>query len=137
MTVYVEVAEALVASGYLSGADARAAVAVLVDTMRIADVKHQEIVAADDIVALESAIAEAKAEAAAATEAGNQADAERQRKIIDGAKETLEQDREIIADARRAIAIATSKAADALVAAGLVDAAHHEDVIEIIGHARW
>ena len=35
MTVYVEVAQALVASGYLSGADVRAAVAILVDTMRI------------------------------------------------------------------------------------------------------
>lgn len=136
MTVYLEIAQALVASGCLREADVDAAAASLANTMRLTDIKHQEILALDDVVVQKGVIAEAEAKAAAATETGDQTGTDRQQKVLGQAEQALEQDGEIIATTRKAIATATRKAADALVAAGLVDAAYYEDVIEVIEHAR-
>ena len=137
MTVYLEVAQALVAARYLSNTDVDAAAAVLVNTMRIAGVKHQEIMAIDDLVAQEGVITEAQAEAAAAAEEGDYAGQAHQASIIEQAEKAEIQDRGIIAAADEAIGSATLDAAEALVAAGLVDAAYADGVVEVIRHARW
>ena len=62
MTAYLEVAQELVASGYLNAADLHAAAAMLVEKMRIAVAKYQEAVATDDLVDQQNVIAEAEAE---------------------------------------------------------------------------
>lgn len=122
MTAYLEVAQELVASGYLNAADLHAAAAMLVEKMRIAVAKYQEAVATDDLVDQQNVIAEAEAEIAAATGMGNPDAEEGQREVIARAERALAPDRERLEAAREAIAVATSEAADALMAAGLVDA---------------
>ena len=86
------------------------------------------MVATDDLVDQQELLAAAKA-ASSDGEANLQT-------VIDRAEKALAEDRERIAAAREAMAVATPWAADALVAAGLEVAVDHEDVLHIIRHVR-
>jgi hypothetical protein len=132
MTTYAEVAQALVAAGYLSEADLDAAAVVLADTLLVEEAQREEADALKDEAAQQELIAGLTIEASTDSAIGDYVG----QKVAEGeiAKARAEQDEDeaIIENAQATIAFAYNDAAAALLAAELIDEANLDDVAAAI-----
>jgi hypothetical protein len=132
MTTYVEVAQVLVAAGYLTDADVNAAAVVLADALGVEQAKREQADALKDEAAQQEQIAgleiEASTDAAMLNFVGQQVAQDR----IAKARAEQDEDEAIIEDAEAKIAFAYNKTASALLAAELIDAGDLDDVAEAI-----
>jgi hypothetical protein len=132
MTTYVEVAQALVSSGYLSEADIEAAADVLEDALIIADDEEWQDAVADDYSTQEDIAAEAEVWESEDAAIGDYDSMEDDEDIIENALDQAEIDKEIMDEAQAEIDAAYLDAASALLAAKLVDEANRDAVAAII-----
>jgi len=132
MTTYIEVAQALVAAGYLSEADIEAAVDVLEDALIIAEAEDAQDAASDDYSVQEDIVAEVENWAVEDAVAGNIDDLEGDEAIIEDALEQEEIDKGLMVEAETVIASAYLDAASALLEAELIDEANQQAVAGLI-----
>jgi hypothetical protein len=132
MTTYIEVAQALVASGYLSEADIEAAADVLEDALIIADDEEWQDAAADDYSTQEDIAAEAEVWESEDAAIGDYNSMEDDEDIIENALDQAEIDKEIMDEAQAEIDAAYLDAASALLAAKLVDETNRDAVAAVI-----
>lgn len=132
MTTYIEVAQALVSSGYLSEADIEAAADVLEDALIIADDEELQDAAADDYSTQEDIVAEAEVWESEDAAIGDYDSMEDDEDIIENALDQAEIDKEVMVAAEAEIDAAYLDAASALLAAKLVDEANRDAVAAII-----
>ena len=132
MTTYIEVAQALVAAGYLSEADIEAAVDVLEDALIIADAEALQVAASEDYSAQEDIVAEVENWEVEDAVAGNIVDLEGDEAIIEDALEQEEIDKGLMVEAETVIASAYLDAASALLEAELIDEANQQAVAGLI-----
>jgi hypothetical protein len=132
MTTYIEVAQALVAAGYLSEADIEAAVDVLEDALIIAEAENTQDAASDDYSVQEDIVAEVENWAVEDAVAGNIDDLEDDEAIIEDALDQEEIDKDIMVEAETVIASAYLDAASALLEAELIDEANLDAAASII-----
>jgi hypothetical protein len=132
MTTYIEVAQALVSSGYLSEADIEAAADVLEDALIIADDEEWQDAVADDYSTQEDIAAEAEVWESEDAAIGDYDSMEDDEDIIENALDQAEIDKEIMDEAQAEIDAAYLDAASALLAAKLVDEANRDAVAAII-----
>ena len=136
MTMYVEVARALVSAGYLSDADIKAAVIVLEDKLKVEAAEDVQDAAADDYSTQEDIVAEVENWAVEDASTGDYDDLEDDEDIIEDALEEEAIDKDTMALSAEEIANANLEAASALVAAELIDEANLEPVAAAINDAR-
>ena len=136
MTLYVEVARALVSAGYLSDADIEAAVSVLEDKLKVEAAEDVQDAAADDYSTQEDIVAEVENWAVEDASTGDYDDLEDDEDIIEDALEQEAIDKDTMALSAEEIANANLEAASALVAAALIDEADLEPVAAAINDAR-
>jgi len=132
MTTYVEVAQALVTSGYISDADIQAAVDVLADALTVQAAEDVQDAAADDFSTQEDIIAEAENWEVEDSEFGDYDDLEDDEDVINDAQYQEEVDKEIMVEAQAEIEAAYLDAASSLLAAELIDEANLYDVAMVI-----
>ena len=132
MTTYIQVAQALVAAGYLSEADIEAAVDVLEDALIIADAEALQEAASEDYSTQEDIVAEVENWAVEDAVAGNIDDLEDDEAIIEDALEQEEIDKGLMVEAETVIASAYLDAASALLEAELIDEANQQAVAGLI-----
>jgi len=132
MVTNAEVAQALVAAGYLSEADLDAAAVVLADTLLVEEAQREEADALKDEAAQQELIAGLTIEASTDAAIGDYVG----QKVAEGeiAKARAEQDEDeaIIENAEATIAYAYNDAAAALLAAELIDEGDLNDVAAAI-----
>ena len=132
MVTNAEVAQALVAAGYLSEADLDAAAVVLADTLLVEEAQREEADALKDEAAQQELIAGLMIEASTDAAIGDYVG----QKVAEGeiAKARAEQDEDesIIEDSQATIAYAYNDAAAALLAAELIDEGDLNDVAAAI-----
>ena len=136
MTMYVEVARALVSAGYLSDADIEPAVIVLEDKLKVEAAEDVQDAAADDYSTQEDIVAEVENWAVEDASTGDYDDLEDDEDIIEDALEEEAIDKDTMALSAEEIANANLEAASALVAAALIDEADLEPVAAAINDAR-
>lgn len=136
MTTYVEVAHALVTSGYLSETDLDAATAVLADALLVSEAQATEATALDDEAFQEAVMAEAEERAVEAAIVGDFEGEILADQMKADAQAAELQDDVIIAKAEATKAAAYRNVAAALLAAGLIDETNLEAVAEVIA-AVW
>ena len=132
MTTYAEVAQALVAAGYLSEADLDAAAVVLADTLLVEEAQREEAGALKDEAAQQELIAGLTIEASTEGAIGDYVGQQVAEGEIAKARAEQDEDEAIIEDAQATIAFAYSDAAAALLAAELIDEANLDDVAAAI-----
>jgi hypothetical protein len=132
MTTYAEVAQALVAAGYLSEADLDAAAVVLADTLLVEEAQREEADALEDEAAQQELIAGLTIEASTDAAIGDYVGQQVAEGEIAKARAEQDEDEAIIEDAQATIAYAYSDAAAALLAAELIDEANLDDVAAAI-----
>ena len=132
MTTYAEVAQALVAAGYLSEADLDAAAVVLADTLLVEEAQREEADALKDEAAQQELIAGLTIEASTDSAIGDFVGQQVAEGEIAKARAEQDEDEAIIEDAQATIAFAYSDAAAALLAAELIDEANLDDVAAAI-----
>jgi len=132
MATYVDVAQALVEAGYLSDADIDAAAAILEDALIAETAEDIETAAFDDMQVQDAIIAEAEDAADYDAALGDDHDESVQEMIIDQAMDAKSDDMDIIKDAQAIIDAANADAANALLAAKLIDAANLDRVVVVI-----
>ena len=136
MTTYVEVARALVMSGYLSETDLEAATTVLADALLVSDVQAAEAAALNDEAFQEAVMAEAEERAVEAAIVGDFEGEILADQMKADAQAAELQDDVIIAKAEATMGAAYREAAAALLAAELIDEANLEAAAEVIA-AAW
>jgi len=132
MTTYIEVAQALVSSGYLSEADIEAAVDVLEDALIIAEAEEWQDTATDDYSTQEDIAAEAEVWEREDAAIGDYDAMEDDEDAIEDALDKAEIDKEIMVEAEAEIDAAYLDAASALLAAELIDEANRDAVAAVI-----
>jgi hypothetical protein len=132
MTTYAEVAQALVAAGYLSDADVDAAAVVLADTLAVEEAQREEADALEDEAAQQELIAGLTIEASTDAAIGDYVGQQVAEGEIAKARAEQDEDEAIIEDAQATIAYAYSDAAAAMLAAELIDEANLDDVAAAI-----
>ena len=132
MVTNAEVAQALVAAGYLSEADLDAAAVVLANTLLVEEAQREEADALKDEAAQQELIAGLTIEASTDSAIGDYVG----QKVAEGeiAKARAEQDEDeaILENAQATIAYAYNDTAAALLAAELIDEANLDDVAAAI-----
>ena len=132
MTTYIEIAQALVSSGYLSEADIEAAADVLEDALVIADANEWQDAAADDYSTQEDIVAEVEVWESEDATIGDLDSMEDDEDIIEDALDQAEIDKEIMVEAQAEIDAAYLDAASALLAAELIDEANRDAIAAVI-----
>ena len=132
MTTYVDVAHALVTSGYLSQADLDAATAVLADALMVAEAQAAEAAALNDEAFQEAVMAEAEERAVEAAIVGDFEGEILADQMKADAQAAELQDDVIIAEAEATKAATYRNVAAALLAAELIDEANLEAVTKVI-----
>jgi len=132
MTTYVEVAQALVSSGYLSEADIEAAADVLEDALIIVDDEELQDAAAVDHSTQEDIIAEAEVWESEDAAIGDYDSMEDDEDIVENALDQAEIDKEVMVAAEAEIDAAYLDAASALLAAELIDEVNLNNVAAVI-----
>ena len=132
MTTYVEVAQALVAAGYVSDADVDAAASVLGDALVVESAQDAMAEALADEAYQEGLIADAEAMADLDAEMGTYEDEEMDMETIEDAQARVDADQAVIANAQNWMAAAYRDAAAALLAAELIDEANLDAVAGVI-----
>ncbi len=135
MTTYVEVAQALVAAGYLTDADVEAAAMVLTDALRIEQAKIEQTYALEDEAAQQELIAGLQIEASTDAAIGDYVGAQVAQDRIEKARAEEAEDEAIIEETGATIASAYDDAAAALLAAELIDEANLDVVAGVITDA--
>jgi hypothetical protein len=135
MTTYVQLAQALVATGYLTDADVEAAAIVLTDALRIEEAKIEQDFALEDEAAQQEQIAGLKIAASTDSAIGDYVGAQVEQDRIEKARAEEEKDEAIIEETSAMIASAYDDAAAALLAAELIDEASLEAVASVIADA--
>ena len=132
MTTYAEVAQALVAAGYLSEADLDAAAVVLANTLLVEEAQREEADALKDEATQQDLIAGLTIEASTDSAIGDYVG----QKVAEGeivkARAEQDEDEAIIENAEATIAYAYNDAAAALLAAELIDEGDLDDVAAAI-----
>ncbi len=132
MTVYVEIAEALVKVGYLTEADVEAAANILADALVVEAAEEAEAEAMADYSDQEDLIAEAEVWEAEDAAEGDYEGAELDAEIIAEAEVQKEIDKEVVLEAEAVIDAACRDAGAALLAAALIDEADLSPVVAVI-----
>jgi len=132
MTTYIEVAQALVSSGYLSDADIQAAADILEDALIVQLAEVAQDVAADDYSTQEDIAAEAEVWESEDAAIGDYDSMEDDEDIIENALDQAEIDKEIMDEAQAEIDAAYLDAASALLAAELIDEGNLDNVAAVI-----
>jgi nitrogen fixation/metabolism regulation signal transduction histidine kinase len=132
MTTYVQVARALVTSGYLSEADLEAATAVLADALLVSAAQEAEVTALNDEAFQEAVMAEAEERAVEAAIVGDFEGEILADQMKADAQAAELQDDVIIAEAEATKAATYRNVAAALLAAELIDEANLEAVTKVI-----
>jgi hypothetical protein len=132
MATYIEVAQALASSGYLSDADIEAAADVLEDALIVAAAEEAEDEASDNYTTQEEIIAETENWASEDALAGDFAALEDDQDIIADALDREGEDMEVMVTAEAAIDAAYLDAASALLAAELIDEVNLDNVAAVI-----
>lgn len=132
MTVYVEIAEALVKVGYLTEADIEAAADILADALVVEAAEEAEAEAMEDYSDQEDLIAEAQVWEAEDAAEGDYEGAELDAEIIAEAEVQKEIDKEVVLEAEALIDAACTDAGAALLAAALIDEADLSPVVAVI-----
>jgi hypothetical protein len=132
MTTYVEVAQALVAAGYVSDADVDAAASVLGDALVVESAQDAMAEALADEAYQEGLIADAEAMANVDVEMGTYEDEEMDMETVEDAQARVDVDEGVIANAQNWMTAAYRDAAAALLAAELIDEANLDDVADAI-----
>ena len=136
MTTYIEVAQALVSSGYLSDADIQAAAAVLEDALFVQAAEEAQDAAADDYSTQEDIVAEVENWESEDAESGDFDALDDDEDIIEEAIEKELEDEDVMVAAEDVIEAAYLDAAAALLSAELIDEANLDDVAALIA-AVW
>jgi hypothetical protein len=132
MTTYVEVAQALVAAGYVSDADVDAAASVLGDALVVESAQDAMAEALADEAYQEGLIADAEAMANVDAEMGTYEDEEMDMETVEDAQARVDVDEGVIANAQNWMTAAYRDAAAALLAAELIDEADADAVAAVI-----
>ena len=132
MTTYVEVAQALVAAGYVSDADVDAAASVLGDALVVESAQDAMAEALADEAYQEGLIADAEAMANVDAEMGTYEDEEMDMETVEDAQARVDVDEGVIANAQNWMIAAYRDAAAALLAAELIDEADADAVATVI-----
>jgi uncharacterized membrane protein YgcG len=132
MTTYVEVAQALVAAGYVSDADVDAAASVLGDALVVESAQDAMAEALADEAYQEGLIADAEAMANVDVEMGTYEDEEMDMETVEDAQARVDVDEGVIANAQNWMTAAYRDAAAALLAAELIDEANADAVAAVI-----
>ena len=132
MTTYVEVAQALVAAGYVSDADVDAAASVLGDALVVESAQDAMAEALADEAYQEGLIADAEAMANVDVEMGTYEDEEMDMETVEDAQARVDVDEGVIANAQNWMTAAYRDAAAALLAAELIDEADADAVATVI-----
>ena len=135
MTTYAEVAQALVAAGYLTEADLDAAAVVLADTLLVEEAQREEADALKDEAAQQELIAGLTIEASTDSAIGDYVGHQVAEGEIVKARAEQDEDEAILENAQATIAYAYNDAAAALLAAALIDEANAEAVAAAIAEA--
>lgn len=135
MATYVDIAQALAEAGYLSDADVVAAAAVLEDALIVEQAEDAESAAIADIRVQDAVIARAEDAADYDAALGDDEDESVQEMIIDQAMDAEFEDKNILKNAEAVIDAAYADAANALLAAELIDAANLDNAIVVIRNA--
>ena len=135
MTTYAEVAQALVAAGYLTEADLDAAAVVLADTLLVEEAQREEADALKDEAAQQELIAGLTIEASTDSAIGDYVGHQVAEGEIVKARAEQDEDEAILENAEATIAFAYNDAAAALLAAALIDEANAEAVAAAIAEA--
>ena len=132
MTTYIEVAQALISSGYLSDADIQAAADVLEDALFVQVAEEAQDAAADDYSTQEDIVAEVENWESEDAASGDFDALNEDEDIIEEAIEKELEDEDIMAVAEDIIEAAYVDAAAALLSAELIDEANLDDVATLI-----
>jgi hypothetical protein len=132
MTTHLDLAQALVAAGYVSNADIQAAADILADALIIEAVEEAEAEAMDDYSEQEDVIAEAEVTAAEDAAEGDFDMVDVDEDIMDDTAEQAMEDRDTVAAAEAVVDAAHRDAAAALLAAELIDGAETEAVAALL-----
>lgn len=132
MTTYIEVAQALVSTGYLSEADIEAAADVLDDVLVIAIAEDAQDAASDDYTTQEDIAAEAEVWESEDAAIGDYDAMDDDEDVIEVALDREEADKDIMVEAQAVIDAAYLDAASALLAAELIDEANLQAVAVVI-----
>ena len=136
MTTYIDIAHALVSSGYLSEADIEAAADVLEDALVIADANEWQDAAANDYSTQKDIVAEVEVWESEDATIGDLDSMEDDEDIIEDALDQAEIDKEIMVEAQAEIDAAYLDAASALLAAELIDAVNRDvvavDIVDLM-----
>ena len=136
MTTYIEVAQALISSGYLSDADIQAAADVLEDALFVQVAEEAQDAAADDYSTQEDIVAEVENWESEDAESGDFDALDDDEDIIEEAIEKELEDEDVMVAAEDVIEAAYLDAAAALLSAELIDEANLDDVAALIA-AVW
>jgi membrane-bound lytic murein transglycosylase B len=132
MTTYAEVAQALVAAGYLTEADLDAAAVVLANTLLVEEAQREEADALEDEAAQQELIAGLTIEASTDGAIGDYVGQRVAQDRIVKARAEQDQNEAILENAEATIAFAYHDAAAALLAAELIDEGDLVDVAAAI-----
>jgi hypothetical protein len=132
MTTYAEVAQALVAAGYLSDADVDAAAVVLADTLAVEEAQREEADALEDEAAQQELIAGLEIEASTDGAIGDYVGQQVAKDRIAKARAEQDEDEAIIENAQATISFFYNDAAAALLTAELIDEGELDGVAEAI-----
>ena len=132
MTTYVEVAQVLVAAGYLTDADVNAAAVVLADALGVEQAKREQADALKDEAAQQEQIAGLEIEASTDGAIGDYVGQRVAQDRIVKARAEQDEDEAILENAEATIAFAYHDAAAALLAAELIDEGDLADVAAAI-----
>jgi hypothetical protein len=132
MVTNAEVAQALVAAGYLSETDLDAAAVVLADTLLVEETQREEADALKDEAAQQELIAGLTIEASTDSAIGDFVGQQVAEGEIAKARAEQDEDEAIIENAQATIVFAYNDAAAALLAAELIDEANLDNVATAI-----
>ena len=135
MGTYTEVAQVLVAAGYLSEADVDAAAVVLADALVVEEAQREEADALEDEAAQQELIAGLTIEASTDGAIGDYVGQQVAEGEIAKARAEQDEDEAIIENAQATIAFAYNDAEAALLAAELIDEANLDNVAAAIAGA--